>query len=66
MRVRCSRRSEQPEHGTTGKNVIGSHVRERSNALGASPMHHQGEWHAAGNDTRTFPWATRSETGRNR
>jgi putative endonuclease len=46
--------------------MIGSHVRERSNALGTSPMHHQGEWHATGNDTRTFPWATCSETGRNR
>jgi hypothetical protein len=66
MRIRCSRRSEQPEDGTSGKNVIGFHVWERSNAPIGDPMHHQGEWHIAGNDTCTFLPATRSETGQTR
>jgi hypothetical protein len=37
MRVRGSRRSEQPEYGTSGKNVIGHHVRERSNVRSFAP-----------------------------
>lgn len=62
MRVCGTRRSEQPEHRTGSENVIGCHAVERSNARTATLMHHQGEWHIAGNDTPWFSSEFRPET----